>query len=72
MRFTYLLLTAFSLALLLTACGEKDQAARSIEQIYAEEGVPVRVLTLAHQPFETSLTYNAVLTGIEESSALAT
>ena len=70
MRFTYLLLTVFSLALL-SACSEEEQAARSMEQIYAEEGVPVRVRTLAQQPFVTSLTYNAVLTGIEESSALA-
>ncbi len=57
--------------MLFTACGEKETEARNMEQIYKEEGVPVRIETVEPQQFRKTLNYNAVLSGIEESSAYA-
>lgn len=54
----------------LSGCGSSEQA-KSMEQIYSEEGVPVKVQEVKQQDFESKLTYNAVLTGIEESSEYA-
>jgi RND family efflux transporter MFP subunit len=42
-----------------------------MEQIYKEEGVPVKTVTVEPRIFETELSYHAVLSGIEESSAYA-
>lgn len=60
------LLTIFSLG-----CDRARTETRSMEQIYAEEGVPVRVETLTPQRFVREIEFTAVLTGIEESSAHA-
>jgi len=57
--------------LLLISCSQDMEDTRSIEQIYREEGVPVRVMTIKPTPFKVERSYNAVLTGIEESSAYA-
>ena len=51
----------------LTGCGS-DKQAKSMEQIYAEKGVPVKVQEVKPQEFQSRLSYNAVLTGIEEAS----
>lgn len=48
-----------------------NQEAKNMEQIYAEEGVPVRVETVQPVPFSSKLAYNAVLSGTRESSAYA-
>lgn len=58
-------------AFLLNSCEEEKAETRSMEQIYAEEGVPVRVKNLKKGSFDIKLSYNAVLTGIEESSVYA-
>ncbi len=58
------------LTTLLAGCGSQEQA-KSMEQIYAEKGVPVKVQEVEPAEFESTLTYNSVLTGIEESSAYA-
>jgi RND family efflux transporter MFP subunit len=57
--------------LLVTSCSEEKQDTRSIEQIYKDEGVPVRTMTLQPGTFKVERSYNAVLSGIEESSAYA-
>lgn len=57
--------------LVLISCSEDTEDTRSIEQIYKEEGVPVRIQTITAQEFRVERSYNAVLTGIEESSAYA-
>lgn len=55
----------------LLSCSEEQQDTRSIEQIYKEEGVPVRTEVVKTTSFKVERSYNAVLTGIEESSAYA-
>jgi RND family efflux transporter MFP subunit len=57
--------------LLIISCSEDKQESRSIEQIYREEGVPVKTMSVQPVPFKVERSYNAVLTGIEESSAYA-
>jgi RND family efflux transporter MFP subunit len=65
-----------SMALLLmisvfVSCSDQKQETRSIEQIYKEEGVPVSVVTVEPIRFAVERSYNAVMTGIEESSVYA-
>jgi membrane fusion protein (multidrug efflux system) len=58
-------------ALMLTQCGREAVSNNSMEEIYAEEGVPVRARVVEPKLFETSLSYHAALNGIEESSVYA-
>ncbi len=60
----------FSL-LVITGCQGEESKARNMEQIYKEEGVPVRVKTVKKGDFFIEHSYNSVLTGIEETSAFA-
>ena len=67
-----------TIALLALACmgcgvhaGSGKQASRSMEQIYKEDGVPVRVRTLATKPFSAYLKYPATLKARLESAAVA-
>jgi len=53
------------------SCAEEKAESRSMEQIYKEDGVPVKVSTIQRGNFMVERSYNAVLTGIEESSAYA-
>ena len=67
-----LLISGLSLVLInLLACNGDGKQAKSMEQIYKEEGVPVKIRLLQPQLFEKKLSYNAVLTGIEESTVSA-
>lgn len=61
-------------ALLLVAgvgCRSGQTDSRSMEKIYAEEGVPVKVQVMTPQSFANEAEYTAALTGREESSAYA-
>ncbi len=62
-----------SLALLpvLTSCSRDTAAAKSMEQIYAEQGIPVEVQPVNAVPFNIRHAFNTVLTGIEETGASA-
>lgn len=62
---------ALALGILWSGCGDGHTETRSMNQIYEEEGVPVRVDTVTPVAFAVSNEYNAVLTGVEESSAHA-
>ena len=62
---------ALAVGTLWSGCGNGRTESRSMEQIYAEDGVPVRVETVAPASFAVSNEYNAELTGVEESSAFA-
>jgi membrane fusion protein (multidrug efflux system) len=65
-------LTILSIVLCCFAsCTKEEGESRSMEQIYAEEGVPVKVEQVKLVPFDRELKYNAVLTGIAQSSAYA-
>lgn len=57
--------------LLFISCSQDVEDTRSIEQIYKDEGVPVRTISVQPTTFKVERSYNAVLTGIEESSAYA-
>ena len=67
----YSLMLVLALVAFLASCGRNEKEASSIEQIYAEEGVPVKVQPMQPQLFVKELSYNATLTGIKESSAHA-
>ncbi|MCD4693251.1 MAG: efflux RND transporter periplasmic adaptor subunit [Calditrichales bacterium] len=72
MKRAAILLSIFIIMIfLLSGCGKDETEAKNIEQIYKEEGVPVRTKKIELKLFETELSYNSVLTGIEESSAYA-
>ncbi len=66
---SFLLLSIF--ALYLSSCSGKKAESRNINRIYREDGVPVKIEKLKLTKFETKLSYHAVLSGIEESSAFA-
>lgn len=57
--------------LLLSGCSSQQEEAKSMEQIYSEDGVPVKTEKVKLTDFEDRRTYNAALSGIEESSAYA-
>lgn len=65
------MMLVFTLVLGFTACSREKTESKSMEQIYKEEGVPVRTVTVTPGPFETRLSFNSVLTGIKESTAYA-
>ena len=65
---TLLIITASTF---LFSCGQEQVESRNMEQIYKEEGVPVKTVMVEPRMFETELSYHAVLSGIEESSAYA-
>lgn len=57
------------IAVLLTiaACGKKDGKTPNMQQIQSEQGIPVRVKTVKPEAFSRELSYNAALSGSEES-----
>lgn len=52
-------------------CHEVPVEAKSMEQIYREDGVPVRVVPVSRSPFEKTLAYHVALSGIRETMAYA-
>ncbi len=70
MRFIYAILVIIFMTIIL-ACSEEEKDNRSMEQIYREEGVPVTTRKIMPQMFMVQRSYNAVLTGLEQSSAYA-
>ncbi len=62
----------FILALnIFSGCASDKKEAKNMQQIYKDEGTPVKVKVAVKSNFKKELTYNAVLSGIEESSASA-
>lgn len=55
---------------ILAGCNRKNSS-KSMEQIQKEEGIPVRVTELQPVSYVESYNYNAVLSGIEESTVTA-
>lgn len=55
----------------IVSCGKETTTSKNMEQIYQEEGVPVKTVIVKPALFETELSYYAVLSGIEESYAIA-
>jgi membrane fusion protein (multidrug efflux system) len=55
----------------LTQCGSEAVSNNSMEKLYKEEGVPVKVQTVEPGLFEIRYAYYALLSGVEESSVYA-
>lgn len=66
-----LIVIILSIGLLLTACGKGKQESQNIEQIQAEQGIPIRQITVTPETFSRELIYNSSLKGVEESTAKA-
>jgi membrane fusion protein, multidrug efflux system len=64
-------LVIIAVLFLLNGCSRQDTTARSMEQIYEEDGIPVRVDTVRYQMFEKNLAYFAKLSGIQEATKSA-
>jgi len=61
------LLLGLILALSFSACQKKVKPGKSIEQIRAEAGVPVRITTIGERGFEKDLSFLAKISGIKET-----
>ncbi len=59
------------LLILVIGCTRDNTDSRSMEEIYRQEGVPVRTQLIEPQTFSQSLFFNGRLSGIRESSAYA-
>ncbi len=59
--------------LLLAGCSSKGdtEQAKNMEQLYNENGLPVKVLKIENRNFSKEFTYNATLSGIQETSEYA-
>jgi len=67
-----IMLVIFStLLLFIVGCSKDEVESKSMEQIYKEEGVPVKLETVAATTFEKNINYSGILTGITQSSAHA-
>ncbi|MDC7240280.1 MAG: efflux RND transporter periplasmic adaptor subunit, partial [Spirochaetales bacterium] len=61
--------TAVMLLLLASSCQKEDTTAlKDLEQIYSEQGIPVKVRTLEEQNFSSYLSFTSSLKGIKEST----
>lgn len=63
-----LLLVAITGLLFFQGCDREETEARSIEQIREDEGVPINIETIKHQPFQKTLSFFSKLSGIKEST----
>ncbi len=72
MKKTFKTLILFGISMFLfSACGDEQVEQKNMEQIYKEEGIPVKVKKLKKGSFKKELTYNTYLSGIKESAASA-
>lgn len=55
--------------IVVSSCQKEDQIAlKDMEEIYKEQGIPVKVRTVGEQDFSTYLTFTSSLKGIKEST----
>ncbi|MDP2173769.1 MAG: efflux RND transporter periplasmic adaptor subunit [Candidatus Cloacimonadaceae bacterium] len=66
-----IILLALIILVGLFACGKKQSDSKNMQQIQQEQGIPVRVKAMTESTFIQELRYNAILNGIEESTAQA-
>lgn len=65
-------ITIIIAVLALAACSKKEvKKTKNLEQIYAEQGIPVKVKTVSPQNFSKTVLYNAPLRGIKQSTEFA-
>jgi len=60
-----------SALLVVSSCSREQMEAKNLEQIYKEEGIPVRIRKIETQTFQQELSFHSVLSGIKESSVFA-
>jgi membrane fusion protein (multidrug efflux system) len=60
-----------STLLVVSSCSREQMEAKNLEQIYKEEGIPVRIRKIEVQTFQQELSFHSVLSGIKESSVFA-
>jgi membrane fusion protein (multidrug efflux system) len=60
-----------AILMLISSCRREQTEAKNLEQIYKEEGIPVRIRTIETQTFQQELSFHSVLSGIMESSVFA-
>lgn len=65
------LLAAATMLFGFAGCSSQKTEAQNMEQIYQQQGVPVKTQIVQPQSFKTQLIYNATLSGLLESSAYA-
>lgn len=66
-----LLVGIIMVANMFSGCTSDEKEARNLQQIYKEDGTPVKVKDVVKTNFIKELTFNSTLSGIEESSASA-
>ena len=71
MQKSILIITLFIISGVLFSCGQEKEEAKNIEQIYKEEGIPIKVKEIQYAQFEKYLSFHSTLNGIVESSAFA-
>jgi membrane fusion protein (multidrug efflux system) len=49
------------------SCSREQAEAKNLEQIYKEEGIPVRIRKIETQPFQQEMSFRTLLSGIKES-----
>jgi len=65
-------ITILLLGFIVSGCGSKNnEEAKSMEQIQSEEGIPVKVETVAYKPFQKYLSFYSKITGIKEATKTA-
>lgn len=67
-RHLIVLISLMLIIMMTIGCGRKSGNGKNMEQIQKEEGIPVRVMELQNSIYTETLTYNAVLSGIEEAT----
>jgi len=55
----------------ISSCSREQMEAKNLEQIYKEEGIPVRIKEIDTQTFQQELSFHAILSGIKESSVFS-
>lgn len=65
------LILALGILMMFSACGKKQEEAKSLDQLHDELGIPVRAKEMMPTHFEQYLRYNATMNGIEETTAQA-
>ncbi len=68
-RVLTLMIILIPLTLLLTSGCSKNASSKNMEQLYAENGVPVKTKIIESSVFSRKLEFNAVISGERESSA---
>lgn len=67
-----ILFTLLAAALMfLTGCSEEKAEGKNLQQLYKENGIPVKIKEVKREEFKKVLTYNSVLKGVKESSAFS-